>query len=909
MQLIDAGMLILWGSHVPWKAGPECRVTQDHSQQHRFSGKHELRSGVRSKSHEDVYKKLGLLSDWLNNLTDSFLNRIWEAVERIGESLDVNGIAILETEPKDWKNGRYLGGDLHFLAGWSKDGSWRHPAVIASDTTQARFALKDAELKDQEGLTLEEEPQVPISEHLQRKSGDPPEPLGDVMFSRYPVPGKIMSAAWYVASLNDFPPSVVCLCWEVTHEADLYHRKDVAWVLRFANIIFQYVQEGVGYRLISDINDCLSASPLINEAGEIDRPAFHRIAPLIADALMCEQVVIRLWPGRQEIDTDKYCLEAMLDPGNMDFFCNGDPGGYSDDPFVGEVLATGVPSLRMHVDSSPLAQTDETDPISDSYLAVPLIHRGNVIGAITCRGRSEPPWVFTEWEKSLLTIVGAHLGAHWMNAVNLCDLNRENEAWKAVVQSIGHMNTSTYATLSKRTIPDVEGLLNRMLTEIRTAVSSAANDFGAQSAADSLWISVQLLSEDRKSFRYASNAGEHWAPASDLAKAIELDRSFPVDWDSKTSRSVSEYVLKTGYTVFTPDLSDARTLPDGVSAMYQEKVQLDAAPIRRGGTLNDISGVINVYSPVEAPRVPRFSSIVEILGHQLGFIVYLRELVVRAIDNRNKANEDKNQANEELSKANERYNSAEKLRRLQVQVFQNTHHQVDMPLVMALNDLDTFLDEYPPLPIPSFNKLRAARAFIKRAWQASSATNVFRQISDADEKGVNIDLFPIKAEKIAHMLEEMAEDYRYIVNESQGLQFKVDTTKFLSADLSAFRINEQFFSQVVGNLMENVAKYSFENSNVLVGGGFTNSGNFYVSIMNKGLPIAKNEVELIKQRGIRGREAKKFAEGKGIGLWLANEIMKLFHGRLHIDTAESPTDFHEFRAIFGRITPDKSGGR
>ncbi len=61
---------------------------------------------------------------------------------------------------------------------------------------------------------------------------------------------------------------------------------------------------------------------------------------------------------------------------------------------------------------------------------------------------------------------------------------------------------------------------------------------------------------------------------------------------------------------------------------------------------------------------------------------------------------------------------------------------------------------------------------------------------------------------------------------------------------------------------------------------------------NVGLPIAPDEIKTLLDRGVRGRFAKQhIPAGTGIGLYIANRIMKVHQGTIFIQSKNKESAF------------------
>lgn len=96
--------------------------------------------------------------------------------------------------------------------------------------------------------------------------------------------------------------------------------------------------------------------------------------------------------------------------------------------------------------------------------------------------------------------------------------------------------------------------------------------------------------------------------------------------------------------------------------------------------------------------------------------------------------------------------------------------------------------------------------------------------------------------------------------------------------------------QVIMNLFDNAAKYSLQNTAVIVSGE-RRKGFVDVIFQTRSITIHDNEKDAIFERGYRAAETRKLvAGGTGLGLWISKRLMNAMGGEL-------------------RCVPGKSGGR
>jgi signal transduction histidine kinase len=95
-------------------------------------------------------------------------------------------------------------------------------------------------------------------------------------------------------------------------------------------------------------------------------------------------------------------------------------------------------------------------------------------------------------------------------------------------------------------------------------------------------------------------------------------------------------------------------------------------------------------------------------------------------------------------------------------------------------------------------------------------------------------------------------------------------------------------------LIDNAGKYSIDTRRpIQVAGGYHSSGDYFdIVVSNHGLEIHEDEKDSLFEKGIRGREAtRQGIGGTGIGLHLAQQIMKEGNGELLLTSLKDPVSF------------------
>lgn len=209
--------------------------------------------------------------------------------------------------------------------------------------------------------------------------------------------------------------------------------------------------------------------------------------------------------------------------------------------------------------------------------------------------------------------------------------------------------------------------------------------------------------------------------------------------------------------------------------------------------------------------------------------------------------------------------------------FEDLEHQVRGPLNQVRRRVEWLMDEYGR----DNRKLAAVRGLCRKAVRATRSIGLLARL--ADEKALSLSLVPLNYDSLIKLLIELAEDNQAMVDPGRDVRFEVNRPSFSHSFLSRISVDEGLFEQVLNNVLDNAGKYSYPGSTVRVFGGATNKGNFHFTVANTGIRIRSDEVTKCLERGWRSESAKNVSdEGSGIGLWMADRIMKAHGGYLEI---------------------------
>ena len=99
---------------------------------------------------------------------------------------------------------------------------------------------------------------------------------------------------------------------------------------------------------------------------------------------------------------------------------------------------------------------------------------------------------------------------------------------------------------------------------------------------------------------------------------------------------------------------------------------------------------------------------------------------------------------------------------------------------------------------------------------------------------------------------------------------------------------------MIGNLVDNAVKYSFDGGEVRVAAAATNGGSVRFSVSDRGLGIPASEQRRIFEKFYRlDPNMTRGIGGTGLGLYISSELVRRFDGRIWVDSQEGEgSTFH-----------------
>jgi signal transduction histidine kinase len=475
-----------------------------------------------------------------------------------------------------------------------------------------------------------------------------------------------------------------------------------------------------------------------------------------------------------------------------------------------------------------------------SFMAVPIVVGGALLGVIRCCTLLQAPYYYGERDEKLLSLVASQVGHYWMNWVQLGAIENENRSWESLVTSLNDIIHG----ISSRVTLDETKILKQFL-HVARGVLPGADIFD-----------VRLSDERRKYLYFAAREGKAWAK-----KDPELtNKQFPLD-----GRSAGAWVFKTNKPRIMLDV----TRDELYNQTFPDVKSMVIAPISSG---REQYGVLDVRITNSAGIPPNTPTIAEALGRQLGLYLHLARTLrkVGAVEKRLK----ENVARLEKSEA-----EREKVLEIQTRVFEDLEHQLKLPILQAHSRLSQLLAKTLPADKVMSN-VQAVRGLLRKAERVVRGMSIF--VTLAKNRILSRHLSRLSKGTLVKLLIEICMDCIFLEGHaSRGLRFRVDDASFDILGSVDVQCDFDLLEQAIYDIVDNACKYSFPDQEILVRGGLNKHGKFYIAVIDKGLPLRLEDIPHVIERGWRGREALlSTGQGSGIGCWFAHQVMVAHQGQL-----------------------------
>jgi signal transduction histidine kinase len=319
-------------------------------------------------------------------------------------------------------------------------------------------------------------------------------------------------------------------------------------------------------------------------------------------------------------------------------------------------------------------------------------------------------------------------------------------------------------------------------------------------------------------------------------------------------RPFARSVLRTGRWGMTTDHDEIAR--EGLAGGW-----LTGTPIQVSG---QPYGVLEAFG--ECATVPaNAAQVCEIVGDQLGLYLHLRQALQRLQETRTQL---------------------QITSRSQAEALEDLEHQLGGPLLVATERVDLIL-HHGRVEGRTDAQLRAVRGLCRKAMRVAMSAGVFAALSKGAPPRPKPELLSV--DDILRLLISGADDAQLLSNPRRSIRFEVERDGIRTLGRRLIKADRSFVEQCVGNLLDNAAKYSYEDTAVKLCGS-ADDNSFAISVVSTGLPVAPADAEQCLRRNWRGSAARvATGEGSGLGLWIADHLMRSMKGTVRVQPVRDST--------------------
>ncbi len=224
------------------------------------------------------------------------------------------------------------------------------------------------------------------------------------------------------------------------------------------------------------------------------------------------------------------------------------------------------------------------------------------------------------------------------------------------------------------------------------------------------------------------------------------------------------------------------------------------------------------------------------------------------------------------------------------QYLQNVAHQLTAPLNAIKWNIEAIKDERIPIP-------RKKNLLSSIYSQGTILVHLIKNFSLMSNLEADHELgqFRDQPERVGplRLAINQSGDFQPQASEmSKKIEVRIDTFDEVFGE-SSLIIVKNLIAQALSNLLENAIEYSHSGTTIYVlAVERTQEDGIWrgILVINTGLPITSEEIEKLSDRGFRGSAARqKIPAGTGIGLYLADKVMRLHEGQVIASARGSET--------------------
>lgn len=216
-------------------------------------------------------------------------------------------------------------------------------------------------------------------------------------------------------------------------------------------------------------------------------------------------------------------------------------------------------------------------------------------------------------------------------------------------------------------------------------------------------------------------------------------------------------------------------------------------------------------------------------------------------------------------------NMEQKLAEIKVRSFIDISHELRTPLTLIAGPVSEVLSQE-PLTDRAQKHLQIVQKNVNRMLLLINQVLDFRKIQTKKMK------LTIEHRDVISLLHNIMDNFRLLATE-KNIDFSLHT------DLSSayLWLDCDKFEKIIFNLLSNAFKYTSENKSIIVSVK-ENAKAVIISIEDEGMGIQKDKIPYIFERFTTISKENDMQPSSGIGLSLVNELVKMLHGEIQVES-------------------------
>lgn len=477
---------------------------------------------------------------------------------------------------------------------------------------------------------------------------------------------------------------------------------------------------------------------------------------------------------------------------------------------------------------TPTARAAGTCPrprVDGPLMELPLRSGNHVWGLLRCTRAPGLPLHFTTSDLPVLRPVATAVAQYWRTWLHRRTISAENNSWRQLAAGISGFNR----LLAKELRGNADWDPRR-----EKRVYDAA-----------LRIVQDVVPESTRVVASRADPDGEAAARLVLLSSVGDDRpEFPA-----AHGTLVERVFRTHCQLWVNDADELARDGAGPNTGW-----LLGTPI---GVGNQVYGVLQASGPdTELPA--NSAQVCEIIADQLGLYRHLQ------------------QARQVLQRS----------ARTQAETMEDLKHQLASPLRTATDRADLVIRSG-RFDSRAETQLKAVRGLCRKASRVAMSAGVFAALSRGQRPAPRTEL--LGADELLRLLIAGADDAQVLSNPVLGIRFEVDRDSVRGLGRRLVDVDPSFLHQCVGNVLDNAGKYGYPDTRVRIGAAVADD-QVAIEITSTGIRLDPDEVACCLKRNWRGELARSTTgEGSGIGLWIADHLMRAMNGTVQLHPAADTT--------------------